>query len=99
MEFEVPDDSKKIEDAKTYISAIGVYGKASLCQMMMYYSSQNTKTPANSEQSVSAEVGQAGNKAESMNMDENTMAAAMDQWLKNDPGGILNKFKRTNRQS
>lgn len=85
MEFEVPDDSRKIEDAKTYISAIGVSDKASLYQMMMYYSSQNTQTPANSEQSVSAGVGQAGNNAESMNMDENTMAAAMDQWLENDP--------------
>lgn len=85
MEFEVPDDSRKIEDAKTYISAMGVSDKASLYQMMMYYSSQNIQTPANSEQSVSAGVGQAGNNAESMNMDENTMAAAMDQWLENDP--------------
>lgn len=85
MEFEVPDDSRKIEDAKTYISAMGVSDKASLYQMMMYYSSQNTQTSANSEQSVSAGVGQAGNNAESMNMDENTMAAAMDQWLENDP--------------
>lgn len=81
MEFEVPDDSRKIEDAKTYISAMGVSDKASLYQMMMYYSSQNTQTPGNSEQSVSAGVGQAGNNAESMNMDENTMATAMDQWL------------------
>lgn len=85
MEFEVPDDSRKIEDAKTYISAMGVSDKASLYQMMMYYSSQNTKTSANSEQSVSAETRQAGNNAESMNMDENTMATAMDQWLENDP--------------
>lgn len=85
MEFEVPDDSRKIEDAKTYISAMGVSDKASLYQMMMYYSSQNIQTPGNSEQSVSAGVGQAGNNAESMNMDENTMAAAMDQWLENDP--------------
>lgn len=81
MEFEVPDDSRKIEDAKTYISAMGVSDKASLYQMMMYYSSQNTQTPGNSEQSVSAGVGQAGNNAESMNMDENTMATAMDQLL------------------
>ena len=85
MEFEVPDDSRKIEDAKTYISAMGVSDKASLYQMMMYYSSQNTQTPGKSEQSVSAGVGQAGNNAESMNMDENTMATAMDQWLENDP--------------
>lgn len=85
MEFEVPDDSRKIEDAKAYISAMGVSDKASLYQMMMYYSSQNTKTSANSEQSVSAETRQAGNNAESMNMDENTMATAMDQWLENDP--------------
>lgn len=85
MEFEVPDDSRKIEDAKTYISAMGVSDKASLYQIMMYYSSQNTQTPGNSEQSVSAGVGQAGNNAESMNMDENTMATAMDQWLENDP--------------
>lgn len=85
MEFEVPDDSRKIEDAKTYISAMGVSDKSSLYQMMMYYSSQNTQTPGNSEQSVSAGVGQAGNNAESMNMDENTMATAMDQWLENDP--------------
>lgn len=85
MEFEVPDDSRKIEDAKTYISARVISDKASLYQMMMYYSSQNTQTSANSEQSVSAGVGQAGNNAESMNMDENTMAAAMDQWLENDP--------------
>lgn len=85
MEFEVPDDSRKIEDAKTYISAMGVSDKASLYQMMMYYSSQNTQTTANSGQSVSAGVEQAGNNAESMNMDESAMAAAMEQWLENDP--------------
>lgn len=88
MEFEAPDDDTKIADTKEYISVMGVSDKASLYKMVMYYNTQNTEQSEESQQTGEME-GAAGN----MNMDENTMAAALDQWIANDPDeDILLKF-------
>lgn len=88
MEFEAPDNDTKIADAKEYIRVMGVSDKASLYKMVMYYSTQNTEESKESQQ-----TGQIGNAAGDMDMDENTMAAALDQWIANDPDeDILLKF-------
>lgn len=42
MEFEAATDEKKAEDAKAYISSLGVSQKASLYQMIMYYKASST---------------------------------------------------------
>lgn len=88
MKFEAPDDDTKIADAKAYIRVMGVSDKASLYKMVMYYNAQNTETSEESQQNE-----QMGSAAGNMNMDENTMAAALDQWIANDPDeDILLKF-------
>lgn len=88
MEFEAPDDDTKIADTKEYISVMGVSDKASLYKMVMYYNTQNTEQSEESQQ-----TGEMEGAAGYMNMDENTMAAALDQWIANDPDeDILLKF-------
>ena len=70
--------SSMAEDAKAYLSSLGISEKASFYQMLMYYSANNTET---SEASAGQQTMTAGN----MTMDESSMAAALDQWLLNDP--------------
>lgn len=80
MDFEAPDDDTKAADAKEYIETLGVSDKASLYKMVMYYNTQNAEESENAQGNNPAE-----NSAGSMSMDENTMAAALDQWLAKDP--------------
>ena len=68
MHFESPDDASKTEDAKNYLSNLGISEKASFYKLMMYYASENKETAA------------AG-----MPADEDSMAAALDMWLNNEP--------------
>ena len=69
MAFESSDDASKANDAKEYLSALGVSEKASFYKLMMYY----------------AQSGDAASSAAGMAMDETTMAAALDRWLTADP--------------
>ena len=78
MAFETSDDTTKGNDAKAYLSALSISEKASFYQLMMYDTSDNTEANPSS-------VGQTGTTAGNMTMDETTMAAAVDQWLANDP--------------
>lgn len=88
MEFEALDDAAKIADAKEYMSAMGVSDKASLYKMVLYYNAQNTE-----ESEETLQTGQMEGAAGNMDMDENTMAAALDQWIANNPDeDILLKF-------
>lgn len=79
MEFETADDAEKAADTKEYLSALGVSEKASFYKLMMYYASSNTEADSASAQQ------QAGMAAGNMPTDENSMAAALDAWLANDP--------------
>lgn len=81
MQFESPDDESKANDAKEYLSSLEVSEKASFYKLMMYYASDNAGDGA-SGQTAS---GQSGMAAGNMAMDETTMAAALDQWIANDP--------------
>lgn len=81
MQFESPDDESKANDAKEYLSSLEVSEKASFYKLMMYYASDNAGDGA-SEQTASGQGGMAGGN---MAMDETTMAAALDQWIANDP--------------
>lgn len=78
MKFESPDDEARANDAKEYLSSLGISEKASFYKLMMYYASSNSEasnTGANQNRMA------AGNMA----MDETTMAAALDRWLVNNP--------------
>lgn len=78
MVFEASDDEAKINDAKEYLGSLSISEKASFYQLMMYYASNNAEADASS-------VGRNGASAGTAAMDETAMAAALDQWLANDP--------------
>lgn len=108
MEFEAPDDDTKAEDAKEYISAMGVSDKASLYQMMMYYGqsagadaaqqTEDTDAGQDAEASQQAaamaqQAGEATQQTAAMATDETSMAAALDAWLAGEPDqDVLLKF-------
>lgn len=99
MAFEAPTDEEKAEDAKKYVSEMGVSEKASLYQMILYYSAQNADGTGDASAASQAEMqesygdmsdmgamsamGGAGMSA--MPTDETSMAQAFDNWLENTP--------------
>lgn len=46
MQFQSPDDASKAEDARGYLSALGISEKASFYKLMMYYASNSGATTA-----------------------------------------------------
>lgn len=78
MEFESTDDEAKANDAKEYLSSLGISEKASFYKLMMYYASSNSETN-------NAGTSQNGMAAGNVAMDETTMAAALDRWLAGEP--------------
>lgn len=78
MKFESQDDAAKVNDAKSYLSSLGVSEKASFYKLMMYYASSNTDENE-------AAAGQNSMVLGGMTMDETAMAAALDQWLAGNP--------------
>ncbi|MBM6918351.1 ABC transporter ATP-binding protein/permease [Intestinimonas butyriciproducens] len=84
MEFEAPSQEEKVEDAKAYLSAMGVSDKAAMFQMIQYYLSQN-KTAMNFSGDPS-QLSQGGAMGSSMgSADEAALAQAMDLWLSGSP--------------
>ncbi len=67
MQFQSPDEVSMAEDARAYLSALGISEKAAFYKLMMYYASGSGAMPMDGE------------------MDEISMAAALDMWLGNDP--------------
>lgn len=78
MKFESPDDEAKVNDAKEYLSSLGISEKASFYKLMMYYASSNSETS-------NSGAAQSGMTAGNMVMDETAMAAALDGWIAGDP--------------
>ncbi len=85
--FEAADDTSKASEAKKYISEMGISEKASLYQMIQYYSAQKVKTTddTKSTDSSGADAQAQAQAAMQAQTDENAMAAALDKWLENDP--------------
>ncbi len=85
FEFEALDDAARIENAKTYISEMNISDKASLYTMILYSQSESDKS--GSESASDGQIGAlaAGSGAAAGGMDETSLAAAMDGWLKNTP--------------
>lgn len=84
MKFEAANDEQKAKDAIEYIAQLGISDKASLFQMIMYYSSMEEGSSAPSGQQPEGQSG-AGYEAGGMSMDESAMAAALDNWVKDTP--------------
>ncbi len=99
MEFEAATDDEKAEDAKQYISTMGVSDKASVYQLIMYYtasvaeesdtSASGTADTSDTSGTVSETESEsqqiASEQISAVAADETTMAAMLDQWLENDP--------------
>lgn len=71
MSFEPADDAAKANDAKEYLSGLGISEKASFYKLMMYYAQ-------NDGESTAAAASAAA-------MGETAMAAALDRWLAYSP--------------
>ncbi len=90
MAFEAAEDEKKAEDAKAYVSALGVSDKASLYRMILHYQSSqeggSAGTPAESAAQPESMAQMGSMSAAGVGaMDETQMAAALDNWLENSP--------------
>ncbi|MDD7543843.1 MAG: ABC transporter ATP-binding protein/permease [Peptoniphilaceae bacterium] len=81
LKFEAPSDSDKIADAKEYVAKLGVSDKASLYQMVLYYSMQNAESNDLPSENAASDISMGA----AMNMDETSLASAMDQWVANSP--------------
>lgn len=87
MKFEAADDAAKISEAKEYISEMGISDKASLYQMIQYYSAQSSKSINSSDAEAKAQESMPEQRE--VPTDENAMASALDIWLENDPNENL----------
>ena len=87
MKFEAADDAAKISEAKEYISEMGISDKASLYQMIQYYSAQSSKSVNSSDAEAKAQESMPEQRE--VPTDENAMASALDIWLENDPNENL----------
>ena len=79
MEFEAPDDEKKMEEATRYLSSLGISEKANFYSMILYY--QSSQAPTDPTGAGMMGSGMTG----FMQPDESVMAAALDQWLTETP--------------
>lgn len=73
VSFKEKNKANKVKDAKNFLSNLSVSQKATFYQMFMYYSQLDS-----SENNASMTT-------QSMMMDENSMAMALDYWLENTP--------------
>lgn len=77
VEFEVPNDEKKIADAKQYISNLDSSEKASVYTLIKYYEAADNKAESNDR---SDDVS---------SMSESEKAAAFDKWLQEADDEVL----------
>ena len=71
MSFEPADDAAKADDAKEYLSGLGISEKASFYKLMMYYAQNDGESSAAAASAAA--------------MSETAMASALDRWLAYSP--------------
>ena len=102
MKFEALDDDEKIQEASSYIAAMGISDKASIYSMILYHSSASEEgnAPAGQQEpslplqnATQLEIGMDIEAGMGTDMDEITMAQALDHWLAETPdSGFLLSF-------
>lgn len=97
MEFEAPSQEEKIEDAKTYLSAMGVSDKAAMFQMIQYYLAQEQTGVKFSGDPSQLSQGNGSMGSSMGSADEAALAQALDLWLSDspDPGILLSIYDET----
>ncbi|MEA4964607.1 MAG: ABC transporter ATP-binding protein/permease [Oscillospiraceae bacterium] len=88
LPFEAASNAEKIENAKTYLSELGVSDKASMYQMILY-SQTSTESADSSDSSASNGASGMSGMTGTGNMDETTLAAALDQWISQTPDDTI----------
>ena len=78
IEFEVPDDAKKVADAKEYIKNLDAKEKSSVYTLIKYYEAADKKSSAATDGAADTE-----------NMSESEKAAAFDEWVKSADDEVL----------
>ncbi|MGN1347579.1 MAG: ATP-binding cassette domain-containing protein [Acutalibacteraceae bacterium] len=82
IEFEVPDDTKKVTDAKEYIKNLDAKEKSSVYTLIKYYEATDKKSDNANENGTD-------NAPDITNMSESEKAAAFDEWLKTADDEVL----------
>ena len=82
IEFEVPDDTKKIADAKEYIKNLDAKEKSSVYTLIKYYEAAEKKASNEAE-------NETDNSTDITNMSESEKAAAFDEWIKTADDEVL----------
>ena len=97
MEFEAPSQEEKIEDAKTYLSSMGVSDKAAMFQMIPYYLAQEQTGVKFSGDPSQLSQGNCSMVSSMGSADEAALAQALDLWLADspDPDVLLSIYDET----
>ena len=97
MEFEAPSQEEKIEDAKTYLSSMGVSDKAAMFQMIQYYLAQEQTGVKFSGDPSQLSQGNGSMGSSMGSADEAALAQALDLWLADspDPDILLSIYDET----
>ena len=82
IEFEVPDDAKKVADAKEYIKNLDAKEKSSVYTLIKYYEAADKKSNNTAESKV-------GGSPDMADMSESEKAAAFDEWIKTADDEVL----------
>lgn len=104
IEFEVPDDDKKVEDAKTYIKNLDAEEKTSIYTLVKYYEAADKKSDNTESDTADKESESTESTTDISSMSESEKAAAFDKWLAEvDDETLLSLFENllsgTNTQS
>ncbi len=85
IEFEVPNDSKKVEDAKEYIKNLSTEEKSSIYTLVKYYEMTNKKADNDSAD----ETQKSENIKSVSDMTESEKAAEFDKWIQTADDDVL----------
>lgn len=89
IEFEVPNDSKKVDDAKEYIKNLDATEKSSIYTLVKYYEATNRKSDESDNEEAEADSGESEDTKDVSSMSESEKAAAFDEWLKSADDEVL----------
>lgn len=89
IEFEVPNDSKKVDDAKEYIKNLDATEKSSIYTLVKYYEATNGKSDESDNEEAEADSGESEDTKDVSSMSESEKAAAFDEWLKSADDEVL----------
>lgn len=89
IEFEVPNDSKKVDDAKEYIKNLDATEKSSIYTLIKYYEATNGKADKSDSEEAESDRSESEDTKNTSSMSESEKAEAFDEWLKSVDDEVL----------